>query len=104
MSTVSPLDARVARVHFEHADAYRDRAMTVQRADYTQKPAAHGCPAGTDHDRAAVDCGFLRVIGTVIGHRSVPTGVCVFDVGAGQTGVEGRYRWHARLRHFRSVD
>jgi hypothetical protein len=41
--------------------------------------------------RAAVGCGFLRVIGTVIGHRSVSMGVCVFDVNAGHTGIERRY-------------
>jgi hypothetical protein len=29
--------------------------MTDRDADDTQKPAEHGCPAGTDHDREVPD-------------------------------------------------
>ena len=28
-------------------------------ADHTQKPLAHGCPAGTDHDRAVPEIDLL---------------------------------------------
>ena len=59
MSTLSPLDARVTCVHAKHADTYGDRVMTDHHADHAQKPAAHGCPAGTDHDREVPEIDLL---------------------------------------------
>ena len=59
VSTVIPLDARATRNHVKHADTHGDRVMTDHRADYTQKPAAHGCPAGTDHDREVPEIDLL---------------------------------------------
>jgi hypothetical protein len=33
--------------------------MSDHRADYTQKPAAHDCPAGTEHDREVPEIDLL---------------------------------------------
>src|SRR5262249_11901143 len=60
MPTVSPLDARVTR----HTHTRGGRAMADHHADHTQKPTAHGCPAGADPDREVPEIARLSPLTT----------------------------------------
>src|SRR6516162_9971601 len=58
-----------------------DRAMTDHRTDYTQKPAAHGCPAGTDHDREVPEIDLLSPLtirGVTLRNRIVMSPMCQY--------------------------
>jgi hypothetical protein len=55
--------------------------MTDHRADYTQNPAAHGCPAGTDHDRAVPEIDLLSPLtirGVTLRNRIVMSPMCQY--------------------------
>src|SRR5262249_10177661 len=52
-------DARMPDIRPRDERTHGHRAMTDHRADYTQKPTAHGCPAGSDHDRAVPEIDLL---------------------------------------------
>src|SRR5262249_12696608 len=54
--------------------------MTDQRADYTQKPA-HGCPAGSDHDRDVPEIDLLSPLtirGVTLRNRIVMSPMCQY--------------------------
>jgi hypothetical protein len=53
--------------------------MTDHRAAYTQQPAAHGCPAGTDHDREVPEIDLLSPLtirGVTLRNRIVMSPMC----------------------------
>ena len=50
-------------------------------ADQTQKPAAHGCPAGTDHDREVPEIDLLSPLtirGVTLRNRIVMSPMCQY--------------------------
>ena len=80
--------------------------MTDQRADYTQKPAAHGCPAGSDHDREVPEIDLLSPLtirGVTLRNRIVMSPMCQYiardgfaTTGTWSTWAAGRpaaWRW-----------
>ena len=55
--------------------------MTDHRAEYTQKPAAHGCPAGSDHDREVPEIDLLSPLtirGVTLRNRIVMSPMCQY--------------------------
>src|SRR5262245_32268118 len=55
--------------------------MTDHGADYRQKPAAHGCPAGTDHDREVPEIDLLSPVtirGVTLRNRIVMSPMCQY--------------------------
>src|SRR5262245_49115624 len=55
--------------------------MTDQRHDYRQKPAAHGCAAGTDHDREVPEIDLLSPLtirGVTLRNRIVMSPMCQY--------------------------
>jgi hypothetical protein len=53
--------------------------MTDHRADYTQKPVRHGCPAGSDHDWEVPKIGLLSPLtirGMTLRNRIVMSPMC----------------------------
>jgi len=55
--------------------------MTDQRAVHTSKPAAHGCPAGTDHDREVPEIDLLSPLtirGVTLRNRIVMSPMCQY--------------------------
>ena len=58
-----------------------DRAMTHHPTDHTQKPLAHGCPAGTDHDREVPEIDLLSPLtirGVTLRNRIVMSPMCQY--------------------------
>src|SRR5215471_5421574 len=55
--------------------------MTDHRADHTRKPAAHGCPAGSDHDREVPEIDLLSPLtirGVTLRNRIVMSPMCQY--------------------------
>src|SRR5262245_65835345 len=55
--------------------------MAEQLADRTQKPQAHGCPAGTDHDREIPEIDLLSPLpirGVTLRNRIVMSPMCQY--------------------------
>ena len=55
--------------------------MTDHHADHAQKPAAHGCPAGTDHDREVPEIDLLsplRIRGVTLRNGIVMSPMCQY--------------------------
>jgi hypothetical protein len=55
--------------------------MADHRADYRQKPAAHGCPAGADHDREVPEIDLLSPLtirGVTLRNRIVMSPMCKY--------------------------
>ncbi len=55
--------------------------MTDHRADSTQKPTAHGCPAGSDHDRDVPEIDLLSPLtirGVTLRNRIVMSPMCQY--------------------------
>src|SRR4051812_31500275 len=52
-------DVRAPRIPLDHERTPGDRAMADHAVDHIQKPLAHGCPAGSDHDREVPEIDLL---------------------------------------------
>src|SRR5215467_11900584 len=77
---------RVPDIRPRDERTHGDRAMTDHRADYMQKPAAHGCPAGTDHDREVPEIDLLSPLtirGVSLRNRIVMSPMCQYIAAEG---------------------
>src|SRR5262245_8825767 len=79
-------DARMPDIRPRDERTNGDRAMTDHRADYTQKPAAYGCPAGADHDREVPEIDLLSPLtirGVTLRNRIVMSPMCQYVASDG---------------------
>src|SRR3954463_10106811 len=71
----------MARIHLEHERTRGDRAMADHPAAPTQKPRAHGGPAGSDHDREVPEIDLLSPLtirGVTLRNRIVMSPMCQY--------------------------
>src|SRR3954453_13145777 len=62
------------------------RVMADQLAERTQKSPAHGCPAGSDHDREVPEIDLLSALtvrGVTLRNRIVMSPMCQYSAGEG---------------------
>jgi 2,4-dienoyl-CoA reductase-like NADH-dependent reductase (Old Yellow Enzyme family) len=60
--------------------------MADHRADHTQKPAAHCCPAGSDHDREVPEIDLLSPVtfcGVTLRNRIAMSSICQYIARGG---------------------
>ena len=67
--------------------------------DHTQKPTAHGCPAGSDHDREVPEIDLLSPLtirGVTLRNRIVMSPMCQYIAGPDGLATDGQpagWRW-----------
>src|SRR5262245_22377871 len=74
-------DGRVADIRPRDERTRGDRAMDHHPTDQTQKLTAHGCPAGTDHDREVPEIDLLSPLtirGVTLRSRIVMSPMCQY--------------------------